>query len=175
MPVKSLLDFLDSNQVKYILCRHSPAYTAQEIAQSAHICGKILAKTVIILMDGKMVMALMPANTKIDWDQLIKEMDTDFIEMADENEFKDAFPGCEIGAMPPFGNLFNMTVYMDDALARNEEIAFCAGSHSEIIRMVTEDFMKCVKPVVISGGFVKSMTPPMQRNRPGRQQAHRHD
>jgi len=174
MPVKSLKKFLDSNNVRYIVCKHSPAYTAQEIAQSAHICGKMLAKTVIILMDGEMAITVMPANCKVRWDRLVKAMGTDFIELADENEFKDAFPDCEVGAMPPFGNLFGMSVYMDEELTRNPDIAFCAGSHSETIRMATADFMEHVKPIVITDGFVKSSTPPLLRNRPGRLMAHRH-
>jgi len=174
MPVKSLKNFLDKHNVRYIVCQHSPAYTAQEIAQSAHICGKMLAKTVIILMDGAMAMTVMPANSKVRWDRLIKAMGTDFIELADEDEFKDAFPDCELGAMPPFGNLFGMSVYMDEELICNDEIAFCAGSHSETIRMSTVDFMEYVRPVVMSEGFVKVATPPLQRNRPGRLRAHRH-
>jgi Ala-tRNA(Pro) deacylase len=174
MPVQSLKNFLDSKQVRYIVSQHSPAYTAQEIAQAAHICGKMLAKTVIILMDGNMAMTVMPANSKVRWEKMIKAMGTDFIELADEDEFKDAFPDCEVGAMPPFGNLFGMSVYMDEELTRNKEIAFCAGSHSEIIRMATEDFMEHVKPIVIGEGFIKSSTPPMQRNRLGRLQAHKH-
>ncbi len=174
MPVQSLKNFLDAKEVKYIVSQHSPAFTAQEIAQSAHICGKMLAKTVIILMDGKMAMTIMPSNSRIRWDRLMRSMGTDFIELADEDEFSDAFPDCELGAMPPFGNLFGMSVYLDEELTENPEIAFCAGSHSEVIRMATQDFLDLVKPIVISEGFVKSNTPPLQRNRLGRMSIHRH-
>ncbi|WP_020407404.1 aminoacyl-tRNA deacylase [Hahella ganghwensis] len=175
MPVESLKNFLDAHQVRYVLTQHSPAYTAQEIAQSAHICGKMLAKTVIIMMDGKMSMTVMPATSRIRWDRLSRAMGTDFIELADEEEFQDAFPDCELGAMPPFGNLFGMSVYMDEELRNLDNIAFSAGSHSETLTMSMSDYVDLVKPIAITEGFVKpSATPPLQRHRLGRLQVHRH-
>jgi len=175
MPVESLKHFLDAHQVRYVLTQHSPAFTAQEIAQSAHICGKMYAKTVIILMDGKVAMTVMPSTSKIRWDRLSRAMETDFIELADEDEFKDAFTSCELGAMPPFGNLYGMSTYMDEELRKLDEIAFSAGSHSETLTMALEDYIELAKPIIISGGFVKaSSTPPLQRHRLGRLQAHRH-
>lgn len=159
MPVEQLKSYLDQENVHYVSINHSPAYTAQEIAKRTHIKGHQLAKTVIVTMDGNMAMIVLPASCRIRWDRFIKSMDTDFIELADEDEFQDRFPGCEVGAMPPFGNLFDMNVYVYDELAKNEEIVFSAGSHSEIIKMKFEDFQTLVEPIMLSEGFVNPDTP----------------
>ncbi len=159
MPVQQLKDYLDIEQVQYISVKHSPAYTAQEIAKRTHIKGNLLAKTVIVTIDGKMAMIVLPASCRIRWDRFIKSMDTDFIALADEEEFQDHFPGCEVGAMPPFGNLFGMDVYLYDELAKNEEIAFSAGSHSEIIKMKFDDYKTLAEPTLLSEGFVNPDAP----------------
>ncbi len=149
MPVKKLKDFLDKEGVKYVSIIHSPAYTAQEIAALAHIPGKELAKTVMIKLDGKMAMAVVPASYKIDFDQCKKETGADKVELAGEEEFKYLFPECEIGAMPPFGNLYDMVVYVSETLSEDEAIVFNAGTHRELIRLNYEDFERTVKPRVI--------------------------
>jgi Ala-tRNA(Pro) deacylase len=149
MPIKKLKDFLDSQHVKYVAIRHSKAYTAQEIAASAHIPGKEVAKTVMVKMDGKMAMAVLPASCKIEFELLRKAAGADKIALADEKEFEDLFPGCELGAMPPFGNLYGMEVFSAASLADDEEIAFNAGSHIELIRLSYRDFEKLVKPKVL--------------------------
>jgi Ala-tRNA(Pro) deacylase len=148
MPVKKLKDFLDNQKIKYVTVTHSPTYTAQEIAASAHIPGKELAKTVMVKLDGKMAMAVLPASCKVDFDLLKKAAQADRIELASEKEFKDLFPECELGAMPPFGNLYGMEVFVADTLAEDEEIAFNAGSHTELIRLAYRDFERLVKPKV---------------------------
>lgn len=148
MPVKKLKDFLDNQKIKYVTVTHSPTYTAQEIAASAHIPGKELAKTVMVKIDGKMAMAVLPASCKVDFDLLKKAAQADRIELASEKEFKDLFPECELGAMPPFGNLYGMEVFVADTLAEDEEIAFNAGSHTELIRLAYRDFERLVKPKV---------------------------
>lgn len=153
MPSRKLKEFLDANKIKYLSIQHSPAYTAQEIAASAHIHGKELAKTVIIKKDGKLAMAVLPANYHVDVEALKKATDANNLTIATEQEFKDIFPECEIGAMPPFGNLYGMDTYVDDALAENKEIVFNAGTHTELIRISYQDFVKLVKPEVLS--FVK--------------------
>ncbi|MHC4447538.1 MAG: aminoacyl-tRNA deacylase [Planctomycetota bacterium] len=150
MPVKKLKEFLDKNKVKYVAMVHSPAYTAQQIAAAAHIPGKELAKTVIFKADGKMAMAVMPAPWQIDFDQLKTCVGAESVELADEKEFAERFPGCEPGAMPPFGNLYDMEVYVDAGLREDETIAFNAGSHSELIKLAYEDFERLVKPKVVS-------------------------
>ncbi len=149
MPVKRLKEFLDSHNMKYVTISHSRAFTAQETATSAHIPGKELAKTVIVKVDGKMAMAVLPASYKVDFDLLTKATGSGKVEIADEEEFKDLFPGCEIGAMPPFGNLYGMDVFVAKSLTEDEEIAFNAGSHRELVRMAYKDFERLVKPRVM--------------------------
>lgn len=149
MPSKKIKKFLDDNGVKYVKITHSLAYTAQEIAQSAHIHGKELAKTIIVLINGKMAMAVLPAMYSIDFDYFRKETGAITVDLASEEQFKNAFPDCEVGAMPPFGNLYGMDVYVDDHLTKDKEIAFNAGTHFELIRMSYADFAKLVSPKVI--------------------------
>ena len=149
MPVKKLKEFLGKNKVKYVTLSHSEAYTAQEIASSAHIPGKELAKTVIVKIDGKMAMAVLPASQRVYFDLLKKATGAKKVELATEGEFQDLFPECEIGAMPPFGNLYEMDVFVDESLREDEEIAFNAGSHTELIRLSYKDFESLVKPKVV--------------------------
>ena len=148
MPVKRLKEFLDSQNVKYISIAHSTAYTAQEIAASAHIHGKELAKTVIVKIDGKMTMAVLPASYKVDFDLLKGAAGASKVELTSEQEFRSMFPDCNVGAMPPFGNLYEMDVYVEESLAEDEEIAFSAGSHAELIRLAYKDFERLVKPTM---------------------------
>jgi len=154
MPVKKLKEFLDQNKIKYITITHSPAYTAQEIAAIAHIPGKQLAKTVMIKFDNEMGMAVLPANHRVDFDMLKEMTGAEFVLLATENEFKSMFPGCDPGAMPPFGNLYNMPVYVSEALTKDEEIAFNAGSHTELIKMSYKDFEKLVQPKIMEFSFI---------------------
>jgi Ala-tRNA(Pro) deacylase len=155
MPVQQLKEFLDEAGVEYMCLSHPPAYTAQELAHHVKIAGDRVVKTVIIELDGKMAMLVMPATWRIRWDRLSRILDTDFIDLADEQEFKDRFPDCEVGAMPPFGNLFGMTVYCAEALTEQPELAFAAGSHSESVHMKTADFINLVQPMVLNQGFNK--------------------
>lgn len=150
MPSKRLKEFLDQNNVKYISIQHSPAYTAQEIAAMTHIPGKDMAKTVMIKIDGKMAMAVLPANRKVILSELKEALDADKVSLASEEEFKSLFPDCELGAMSPFGNLYGLEVYVSPELASEQEIAFNAGTHTEIIKMAYKDFERLVNPKVIS-------------------------
>lgn len=149
MPVRKLKDYLDQNGVKYIVISHSPAFTAQEVAASAHVSGWALAKTVVIKVDGKPAMAVLPANLKIITQDLRDITGADDVAFATEQEFKTLFPECEVGAMPPFGNLYDMDVYVAPSLAENEQIAFNAGTHTEIIKMSYSDFARLVDPKVL--------------------------
>ncbi len=149
MPAARLRDFLDRKNVKYTSIRHSPAYTAQEIASSAHIRGRELAKTVIAKLDGEMKMIVLPASLKVDLDALKTATGAEDVELATENEFRDRFPGCETGAMPPFGNLYDMEVLVASSLAEDDTIAFNAGSHTELFQMAYEDFENLVKQEVL--------------------------
>ncbi len=149
MPVKKLKEFLDSNAIRYLSITHSPVYTAQEIAASAHIPGKELAKTVIVKLDGRMAMAVLPAAYKVDF-KLLKEVSgVGKAELASEEEFRDMFPECDVGAMPPFGNLYGMDVYVAETLAEYETITFNAGSHTEVIQLDYADFHRLVRPKVM--------------------------
>ncbi|UCD24768.1 MAG: YbaK/EbsC family protein [Gemmatimonadota bacterium] len=149
MPVKRLKEFLDSNNIKYVTISHSPAYTAQAIAASAHVSGKELAKTVMVKVDGKMAMAVLPASYQVDFDLMKETVGAKNIELASEPEFKDLFPECEVGAMPPFGNLYDMPVFAAAKLAEDDEIAFNAGSHTELIKLSYKDFERLVSPTVV--------------------------
>jgi Ala-tRNA(Pro) deacylase len=148
MPLKTLKEFLDANKVKYVVISHSPAYTAQEIAGSAHIPGKNLAKTVMVRLDGKMAMVVLPAPCKIDFALLKEVAGAKEVELAQETDFAGIFPGCEVGAMPPFGNLYDLETYMAEALAEDDQIAFNAGSHTELVKLAYADYQKLVKPKV---------------------------
>jgi Ala-tRNA(Pro) deacylase len=150
MPVKKLKAFLDQEGIKYVSIIHSAAYTAQEVAASAHITGRELAKTVIVELDGQMAMAVLPANRKIVLQDLREVSGAGEVKFASEEEFKEKFPDCETGAMPPFGNLYGMGVYVAKSLAENEEIAFNAGSHTEVIKLAYRDFQRLVQPKEMS-------------------------
>src|SRR5882724_6722335 len=150
MPVKKLKEFLDREKIKYVSIVHSTAYTAQEVAASAHVTGRELAKTVIVELDGKMAMAVLPANRKIVLQDLREVTGCEEVKFASEEEFKKRFPDCETGAMPPFGNLYGMETYVAESLLGNEEICFNAGSHTEIIKMGFADFERLASPQVIS-------------------------
>jgi Ala-tRNA(Pro) deacylase len=148
MPARALQTFLDSHQVKYVTIRHSPAFTAQEIAASAHIPGKQLAKTVIVKLDGNLAMAVLPASDTVDVERLQAAAGARTVALANEQDFQDRFPECEVGAMPPFGNLYGLDVWVAARLAEDEEIAFNAGDHTELIRMAYRDFDRLVQPKV---------------------------
>ncbi len=152
MPVKELREFLDGQKVKYVAISHSAAFTAQEIAARAHIPGKELAKTVMVSIDGEMAMAVLPASYKVDFALLREITGASRVDLCGEADFKDRFPGCDLGAMPPFGNLYDMRVYVDESLTEDDEIAFNAGSHTELVRLAYEDFERLVDPLVVSFG-----------------------
>jgi Ala-tRNA(Pro) deacylase len=150
MPIRKLRNFLNEKKVRYVTITHSPAYTAQEIAASAHVRGKELAKTVMIIADGRMAMAVLPATCKVDLDLLKKSIGAKKVALASEEEFKDMFADCDVGAMPPFGNLYGMDVYADNRLAKDKEIAFNAGNHTELVKLLYDDFVALVQPVLVN-------------------------
>lgn len=148
MPLTKLREFLDSHHIRYLVISHSLAYTAQGIAAVTHLSGKRLAKTVIVKIDGVLTMAVVPASLHVDLDRLRSLTGANTVEIASEREFKYAFPDCETGAMPPFGNLYDMTVYVDASLAQHEEITFNAGTHWELVVMNWDDMARLVNPLV---------------------------
>lgn len=153
MALQTLKEFLDKEGIKYVSIKHSSAYTAQEIAALAHIPGKKLAKTVMIKINGKMAMAVLPASYKIDINLLKEITGAENVRLADETEFKDKFPDCEVGAMPPFGNLYNMEVFAARSLGDDEEIAFNACSHTELIKLPFKDFKRLVNPKIVEFSY----------------------
>ena len=150
MPVQKLKDYLDQHEVEYVTISHSPAYTAQRIAEVAHIPGRELAKTVIVKIDDRFAMAVLPASRRVDLRHLQEALGADDVVLASEQEFQELFPDCEVGAMPPFGNLYDMGVYVAEQLTEDEEIAFNAGSHTELVRMSYSDFANLVTPQVVA-------------------------
>ena len=147
---KKLKDYLVRNNVEYSVIRHPEAFTAQETAESAHVSGTRIAKTVIVNIDGDMAMAVLPANHKVMLQDLREITGADDIRFASEEEFEDMFPGCETGAMPPFGNLYGMEVFVDPSLAQQDEILFNAGNHRDLIKMRYKDFERLVEPQVLN-------------------------
>jgi len=148
MPLQKLKELLDRHGVHYECILHLPAYTAQGIAAITHISGKELAKTVIVKLDGSLAMAVVPASSRVDLRQLQAATGATVVAVASEAEFKDAFPGCETGAMPPFGSLYGLPVLVDETVSHDREIVFNAGSHTELVRLTYEDFARVEGPKV---------------------------
>ena len=149
MPVTKLKAFLDNRGVRYVSIQHSKAFGASEVAESAHVKSRDFAKTVIVKIDHALAMVVLPANRRIELHDLGEWLACGHVRLATEAEFKDAFPGCELGAMPPFGNLYNMPVYVAASLTDEKEIAFNAGTHTEVIKLAYEDFEQLVQPLVL--------------------------
>lgn len=150
MPNKSLKEFLDNHHVKYISIMHSPGFTAQEVAATAHISGKQLAKVVMIKIGSKLGMMVLPANEHVNFKAIKEATGASSADLAKESEFKSKFPECEVGAMPPFGNLYGMPVYVSNHLCDFDQIIFNAGTHSELIKLAYRDFERLVHPQVIT-------------------------
>ena len=153
MPAASLKKFLDEHNVKYLTIQHSPAYTAQGTAARMHIHGWELAKTTVLKVDGAFVMAVLPAPAHVDLDKFKRIVGQSSVALATETEFQGLFAGCDLGAMPPFGNLYGLPVYVDERLAKDPSIVFNAGTHSEAIRMDFADFQRLVQPTI--GAFAR--------------------
>ena len=148
MPVQQLKEFLEENQINFVTMSHSQAFTAQEIAAAAHVPGKEMAKTVMVKLDGELAMVVLPATHQVSMPRLKETTGAGEVELASEREFSDRFPHCEIGAMPPFGNLWGLTVFVDERLREDEQIAFNAGSHTELVKLSYADYERLVDPVV---------------------------
>jgi len=152
MSARKLTDFLDEHQVRYTTITHSPAFTAQEIAHAAHIPGGELAKTVMVKLDGKLAEVVLPASRRLDLELLRSATGASKVELATESDFDHSFPDCEVGAMPPCGNLYGMEVYISPMLSADRQIAFNAGNHSELICMNYKDYERLVHPRLLPNG-----------------------
>ena len=146
--VKRLQEFLDSRGVKYEVTPHREAFTSQEIAAASHVSGKAMAKVVMVKRGPGMVMAVLPAACKVGVDRLEKIFGTPGVTIAREHEFANLFPDCDTGAMPAFGNLYGLEVYVDEELANCPKIVFQAGNHQELVTMEYADFARLVQPKV---------------------------
>ncbi len=148
-----LQEFLASNGASFESEHHRLAYTAQEVAAAEHVPGKEVAKVVVAVVDGGAIMLALPADRKVDLDRLRFELGASEVRLAREEEFAGVFPDCEVGAMPPFGNLYGLPVYVERSLARAPEIIFQAGTHTETIKMRYDDFDRLVHPEVKDFAF----------------------
>ncbi len=148
MPLKKLVEFLDRHDVKYVTVNHNPGYTAREIAASTLVPRREFAKTVIVRLDDALAMAVVPASRHVDLAALCAASGAKQAVLADEESFKSRFPDCEVGAMPPFGNLYEMPVYVDLLIEDDDDISFNAGTHTQVIRMACDDFLTLVDPVI---------------------------
>lgn len=149
MPIiTKLREFLDSAGVKYEVLSHRQAFTAQEVAEAQHVKGKELAKVVVLRSGGQFFMAVLPAPFRVDLDLAEGVVGRHDLRLATEEEFTGLFPQCEAGAMPPFGNLYNLPVFVDQSLTRDEDIVFNAGTHTQTVRMKYADFVRLVQPKV---------------------------
>lgn len=149
MSLRKLTEYLDAQQVRYETITHLPSHTAQETAAAAHVSGREMAKTVMVKIDGEMAMLVLPASMKVDFGRLLDATGAQDVELARESEFKDLFPDCDLGAMPPFGNLFDLPTLVAEELTEDEDIAFNAGSATEVIRLAYRDFARLVWPRVL--------------------------
>lgn len=140
--------YLRENKVPFEVQHHAVAYTAQEVAAAEHVPGRMLAKVVILLGDGKLSMFVLPAPARVDLEKAAAVLGAKEARLAHEDEFADRFPGCEVGAMPPFGSLYDVPLYVDKSLAEDETIVFEAGTHTDTMSMKYADFERVTKPTV---------------------------
>lgn len=149
MSLSLLREFLDQKRAKYLLMSHSAAHTASGITAMMQIPGREVAKAVVVKADGRLVMAVVPASSRVDVLKLKGYLEANTVELVTEAEFRDRFPDCETGAIPPFGNLYGMEVFADERLALDREITFTAGSHRLLVWMNYADFEDLVRPVLM--------------------------
>ena len=148
MPAKKLKQLLDERGIKYISINHSPAYTARETAASTFVPRREFAKTIIVDLDGDKVMTVVSASRHVDLARLRSLAGADKARLATEDEFKSLFPDCELGAMPPFGSLYQMPIYVDEMVTEVDDLCFNAGSHEQIMRMSCADYLQFEQPLV---------------------------
>ncbi len=149
MSANKVKEFLDRNGVKYVCIQHSPAFTAAEVAASAHVAGRDFAKTIVVRVGDNLAMIVLPASRRLVLSDLRELLQNPYVRLATEAEFRDRFPDCEVGAMPPFGHLYGLQVYVAESLAEEPEIAFNAGTHTEVIKMSYGDYDELVRPTVL--------------------------
>ena len=147
---RKLRDFLDEQHAPYAVLQHEEKFTSPEIAQSLHVPGREMAKVVIVQADGRLVMAVLPSDRYIDLTRFADATHAEMVGLATEEDFRRAFPDCEVGAMPPFGNLYGLDVFVAEELTADLQIAFNAGTHTELIQLAYEDFERLVQPKIVA-------------------------
>lgn len=151
MPILTKLrEHLDRNNVQYEVISHRQAFTAQEVAAAEHISGKELAKVVMMRSGKNFLMVVLPAPNRVDLEKAKGALGLPDLTLATEEEFAGLFPQCEPGAMPPFGNLYNLPVYVDQLLTKDDVVIFNAGNHTQTVKMKYADFARMVQPKVVS-------------------------
>ena len=153
MPIAARLEsYLNENQIPFSHSTHPLAFTAQEVAHAERVSGRMIAKTVVVLADGNFLMAVLAADSLVDLQELRHALGSAHVRLATERELADLFPDCELGAMPPLGNLYSLPVWVDNSLAQQRTIAFNGGTHRDMVHMTFADFERAVKPVLIGFG-----------------------
>jgi Ala-tRNA(Pro) deacylase len=145
-----LEQYLREQAVAYEFQHHPLAYTARGVAASEHVAAREVAKAVIVMTDGRLAMVVLPASHELQISDLARGLGAHEARLAEEVEFGRAFPDCEVGAMPPFGNLYGLPVYVDVSLAEDDSIVFQAGTHTDTMRIRYTDFVKLVNPTVVN-------------------------
>ncbi|MHC4982164.1 MAG: aminoacyl-tRNA deacylase [Planctomycetota bacterium] len=141
-------DYLKENGVAYELHEHPPAYTAQELAAEEHVSGNMFAKAVVVHTKKGCALCALPASCMLDMKKVAKVLKSKKVRLADETEMAKLFPDAEVGAEPPFGNLYELPTIVDERLAEGNEIVFQAGTHRHAIKMKYDDYASLVKPTV---------------------------
>lgn len=149
---KKIIQFLEDQGVQFELLEHPAAYTAQEVAGKQHVPGKEMVKSVIVKIDGKVIMCVLPAIHLVDFDSLKKLVGGEDIRLATEQEIANIFPDYEVGAEPPFGHLYDLDVYVDQFLKEDEYILFNAGTHTDLVKMKFADYLTLANPKLAEFG-----------------------
>lgn len=149
MSMERVRQYLDEQNIKYSILQHSPAYTAQEVAESVHVTGRHFAKCVMVKIDGRLAQVVLPASDQVDLKRMAQSVGATSVELAREDDFQESFPDCEVGAMPPFGNLFGMEVFVSPHLTAADRIAFNAGNHTDVMQLSYGDFQRLVDPIEV--------------------------
>jgi Ala-tRNA(Pro) deacylase len=143
---KQVEEYLSTKSIGYRWVTHQPSYTARETASCAHIPSRQFAKTVVVRLNGKMALTVMSADEKLSLRRLKDTAGVHDVRLVSEAELEQRFPGCERGAMPPLGSLYGLPVFVSTTIAEDDEIAFNAGSHTEIVQLSYRDFQKLERP-----------------------------
>lgn len=140
--------YFREHDVSFETATHSEAYTAQEVAAALHVSGHQLAKVVMLWADDELTMTVVPASARVDLRQAADVLGVDKVRLAKEGEFGGRFDDCRLGAMPPFGNLYDLPVVVDPALAESGEIVFSAGTYTDSMKVAYDNFERLVQPRV---------------------------